>query len=52
MSSNSNKATTLAENKVLILYILNLINDDISEDNLFEITLQLMILIIFTLNRF
>ena len=37
MSSNSNKATTLAENKVLILYILNLINDDISEDNLFEI---------------
>lgn len=37
MSSNSNKATTLAENKVLILYILNLINNDISQDNLFKI---------------
>ena len=37
MSSNSDKATTLAENKVLILYILNLINNDIKEDDLFKI---------------
>ncbi len=37
MNSNSNNATTLAENKVLILYILNLINNDISQDNLFKI---------------
>ena len=37
MSSNSNKATTLAENKVLILYILNLIDNDIMQDNLFKI---------------
>ena len=37
MSSNSSKATTLAENKVLILYILNLINNDIVQDNLFKI---------------
>ena len=28
MSSNSNNATTLAENKVLMLYIVNLINTD------------------------
>ena len=37
MSSESNNATTLAENKVLILYILNLINTDISHDDLFKI---------------
>lgn len=37
MSSNSNNATTLAENKVLILYILNLINRDIRQDDLFKI---------------
>ena len=38
MSSNSdNAATTLAENKVLILYILNLINNDFKEDDLFKI---------------
>ena len=37
MSSNSDNTTTLAENKVLILYILNLINNDISQDNLFKI---------------
>ena len=38
MSSNSdNAATTLAENKVLILYILNLINNDFKEDALFKI---------------
>ena len=29
MSSNSDNTTTLAENKVLILYILNIINNDI-----------------------
>ena len=37
MSSNSDKATTLAENKVLILYILNLINNDINQDDLFKL---------------
>ena len=37
MSSNSNNATTLAENKVLILYILNLINTDIKQDDLFKL---------------
>lgn len=37
MSSNSDNATTLAENKVLILYILNLIDNDIMQDNLFKI---------------
>ena len=37
MSSNSNNTTTLAENKVLILYILNLIDGDIVQDNLFKI---------------
>ena len=38
MSSNSDNATTtLAENKVLILYILNLINNDFKEDDLFKI---------------
>ena len=37
MSSKSDNATTLAENKVLILYILNLINNDIRQDNLFKI---------------
>ena len=37
MSSNSDNATTLAENKVLILYILNLIDNDITQDNLFKI---------------
>ena len=37
MSSNSNNATTLAENKVLILYILNLIDNNIRQDDLFKI---------------
>ena len=37
MSSNSNNATTLAENKVLILYILTLIYRDIRQDDLFKI---------------
>ncbi len=37
MSKNSDNATTLAENKVLILYILNLIDNEIKEDNLFKI---------------
>ena len=37
MSSNSDNTTTLAENKVLILYILNLIDNDITQDNLFKI---------------
>ena len=37
MSSDSNNATTLAENKVLILYILNLIDADIRQDDLFKI---------------
>lgn len=38
MTSNSdNASTTLAENKVLILYILNLINNDFKQDDLFKI---------------
>lgn len=37
MSLESNNATTLAENKVLILYILNLIDTDIRQDDLFKI---------------
>lgn len=37
MSSNSDNTTTLAENKVLILYILNLINNDIKQDDLFKL---------------
>lgn len=38
MSSNSdNASTTLAENKVLILYILNLIDNDFKQDDLFNI---------------
>lgn len=37
MSSNSDNTTSLAENKVLILYILNLINKDIRQDDLFQI---------------
>ena len=37
MSSNSDNATTLAENKVLTLYILNLIDNDIRQDDLFKI---------------
>lgn len=37
MSSNSDNATTLAENKVLILYLLNLIKGEIRQDNLFKI---------------
>ncbi len=38
MSSNSNNnTTTLAENKVLILYILNKLNKDIKQDDLFQI---------------
>lgn len=37
MNSNSDNTTTLAENKVLILYILSLINGDIIHDGLFKI---------------
>ena len=38
MSSNSNNnTTTLAEDKVLILYILNLMDREIAQDNLFKI---------------
>ncbi len=37
MGSDSNNATTLAENKVLILYILTLIDNDIRQDDLFKI---------------
>ena len=37
MSSNSDNTTTLAENKVLILYILNLLDNDIRQDDLFKI---------------
>lgn len=37
MSSNSDNATTLAENKVLILYILTLIDGDIRQDDLYKI---------------
>lgn len=37
MSSEPNNATTLAENKVLILYILTLIDNDIKQDDLFKI---------------
>ena len=37
MSSNSNNTTTLAENKVLILYILHQIDGDIVQDGLFKI---------------
>lgn len=37
MSSEPSNATTLAENKVLILYILNLIDNDIKQDDLFKI---------------
>ena len=37
MSSISDNATTLAENKVLMLYILNLINGDFRQDDLFKI---------------
>ena len=37
MSSNSDNTTTLAENKVLILYILNLIDNDIKQDDLFKL---------------
>ena len=37
MSSNSNNTTSLAENKVLILYILTLIDSEIIQDGLFKI---------------
>lgn len=37
MSSNSNNTTSLAENKVLILYILSLIDGEIVQDGLFKI---------------
>lgn len=37
MSSNSDNATTLAINKVLILYILKLVNNAIRQDDLFKI---------------
>ncbi len=37
MSSNQKNATTLAEDKVLILYILNLIDNDFRQDDLFKI---------------
>ena len=37
MSSNSDATTTLAENKVLILYIFTRISRDIKQDDLFKI---------------
>ena len=37
MNSNSNNTTTLAENKVLILYILDKINGEIKQDDLFQL---------------
>lgn len=37
MTSNSDNATTLAENKVLILYLLNLIHGEVRQDDLFKI---------------
>ena len=37
MSSNSDATTTLAENKVLILYILTRVSRDIKQDDLFKI---------------
>ena len=37
MSSNSDNTTTLAENKVLILYVLTLIEKDVKQDDLFKI---------------
>ena len=37
MSLNSDSTATLAENKVLILYILNLSNKDFKQDDLFKI---------------
>jgi len=37
MNANSDNATTLAENKVLILYILNLIDGEFKQDDLFKI---------------
>ena len=37
MSSDLNNTTTLAENKVLMLYILSCINGDITQDGLFKI---------------
>ena len=43
MSSNSNNTTTLAENKVLILYILNLIDGDIVQDDCLKLFLLLII---------
>ena len=36
-SESNNNTTTLAENKVLILYILDLIDNDIRQDDLFKI---------------
>ena len=35
--SNSDNATTLAENKVLILYLLNLIQGEIRQDDLYKL---------------
>ena len=37
MNANSDNTTTLAENKVLILYLLNLIKGEIKQDDLFKI---------------
>lgn len=37
MNSNSDNTATLAENKVLILYLLDKINKEIKQDNLFKI---------------
>ena len=37
MNTNSDNTTTLAENKVLILYILNLIKGEFRQDDLFKI---------------
>ena len=51
MSSESNNATTLAENKVLILYILNLIDRDIRQDDLFKIMASINDINYFYFNR-
>ena len=52
MSSNSDNATALAENKVLILYILNLIDNDIRQDDLFKIITSINNINYFYFNRF
>lgn len=52
MSSNSNNTTSLAENKVLILYILSLIDGEIVQDGLFKIISSINNINYFFLNKF